>query len=182
MLTSARREPKIMEKAKVETRPFNGVRVVVHTSRAYDDVLRKLRSLMGRSTVGDVVALAKEPITEAEFSREIEDRLVGESGFMFFAEINHGGWLPKFGIKQRTVRWIIGNPLYAVAMIRHDITAGLFAPVELLVTENIDRAGTKVTYVRPSSLMVVEDNPPLLAAAQALDGKLLELVAKATNV
>lgn len=114
-----------MEKAKVETRPFNGVRVVVHTSRAYDDVLRKLRSLMGRSTVGDVVALAKEPITEAEFSREIEDRLVGESGFMFFAEINHGGWLPKFGIKQRTVRWIIGNPLYAITMIRHDITAGL---------------------------------------------------------
>ena len=30
--------------------------------------------------------------------------------------------------------------------------------------------------------MVVEDNPPLLAAAQALDGKLLELVGKATNV
>jgi uncharacterized protein (DUF302 family) len=93
----------------------------------------------------------------------------------------HGSWLPKFGINQRTVRWIIGNPLYAITMIRHDITAGLFAPVELLVTENIDRVGTKFTYVRPSSLMVIEDNPPLLAAAQALDGKLLELVAKATN-
>ena len=171
----------MMEKAKVETRAFNGVRVVVHTSHTYDVVLGKLRSLMGASTVGEVVALAKKPITEAEFTREVEDRFAGESGFMLFAEIDHGGWLPKFGIKQRTVRWIIGNPLYAVTMIRHDITAGLFAPVELLVTENIDRAGAKVTYVRPSSLMVVEDNPPLLAAAQALDGKLLELVAKATN-
>lgn len=49
------------------------------------------------------------------------------------------------------------------------------------MTENSDRVGTKFTYVRPSSLMVIEDNPPLLAAAQALDGKLLELVAKATN-
>jgi uncharacterized protein (DUF302 family) len=107
--------------------------------------------------------------------------LPGESGFMLFAEIDHGGWLPKFGIEQRTMRLIIGNPLCAITMIRHDITAGLFAPVELLVTENIDRAGAKVTYVRPSSLMVVEDNPPLLAAAQALDGKLFELVAKATN-
>jgi hypothetical protein len=57
----------------------------------------------------------------------------------------------------------------------------VFAPVELLVTENIDGGGTKVTYVRPSSLMVVEDNPPLLAAAQDLDRKLSELVAKATN-
>ena len=79
------------------------------------------------------------------------------------------------------MRWIIGNPLYAITTIRHDITAELFAPVELLVTEDIDRAGAKVTYVKPSSLMVVEDNPPLLAAAQALDGKLSELVAKATN-
>jgi uncharacterized protein (DUF302 family) len=158
------------------------VRVVVHTSLTYDVVLGKLRSLMGASTVGEVVALAKKPITEAVFTREVEDRLVGESGFMLFAEIDHGGWLPKFGIEQRTMRLIIGNPLYAITMIRHDIMAALFAPVELLVTENIDRAGAKVTYVRPSSLMVVEDNPPLLAAAQNLDGKLLELVAKATNV
>ena len=36
----------------------------------------------------------------------------------------HGSWLPKFGINQRTVRWIISNPLYAITMIRHDITAG----------------------------------------------------------
>jgi uncharacterized protein (DUF302 family) len=154
---------------------------VVHTSRAYDDVLVRLRRLTGATFFGEVVALAEEPITEAEFTQEI-DRLVGKIGFMLFAEIDHGSWLPKFGINQRTVRWIIGNPLYAITMIRHDITAGLFAPVELLVTENIDRAGATVTYVRPSSLMVVEDNPPLLAAAQVLDGKLLELVAKATRV
>jgi len=170
-----------MEKVNVEARAFTGTRIVVHTSRAYDDVLGNLRRLMRASTIGEVVALAKEPITEAEFVREVEDRLVGESGFMLFAEIDHGGWLPKFGIEQRAVRCIFGNPLYAITMMRHDITAGLFAPVELLVTENIDRAGSKVTYVRPSSLMVVETNPLLLDAAQALDGKLLELVAKATN-
>ena len=60
----------MIEKAKVETRSFNGVRVVVHTSLTYDVVLGKLRSLMGASTVGEVVALAKKPITEAEFTRE----------------------------------------------------------------------------------------------------------------
>lgn len=123
---------------------------------------------MGTVTVGEIVALAKEQISEAEFTRQVEDRYLGESGFMLFAEIDHGAWLPKFGIKQGTVRMIIGNPLYAVTMIRHDITAGLFAPVELLVTEDIDRAGATVTYVRPSSLMVIDANPPLLAAAQAL--------------
>ena len=50
----------MMEKAKVETRAFNGVRVVVHSSRAYDDVLAKLRSLMGASNAGEIVALAKK--------------------------------------------------------------------------------------------------------------------------
>src|ERR1700730_3605815 len=135
-----------MEMAKVEPRAFDGVRVVVHTSRAYDDVLVSLRRLTGATFFGEVVALAEEPITEAEFTQEI-DRLVGKSGFMLFAEIDHRSWLPKFGINQRTVRWIIGNPLYAITMIRHDVTAGLFAPVELLVTENIDRVGTKFTML-----------------------------------
>jgi hypothetical protein len=45
-----------------------------------------------------------------------------------------------FGINRRTVRWILGNPLIATA-IRLDITAGLFAPVEVLVTEKGNRSG-----------------------------------------
>lgn len=44
--------------------PFDGVRVVVHTSRAYDDVLVRLRKLTGATFFGEVVALAEEPITE----------------------------------------------------------------------------------------------------------------------
>jgi uncharacterized protein (DUF302 family) len=168
-------------KVRIETKPFSGARITVHTSCAFDDVLHSLRSLMGAVTVGEIVALAKEPISEAEFARLVEERYVGKSGFMLFAEIDHSGWLPKYGITQRTVRWIIGNPLYAVTMIRHDITAGLFAPVELLVTEGADRSETTVTYVRPSSLTVIEENPPLLAAAQSLDNKLAALVAEATD-
>jgi hypothetical protein len=64
-----------MEKAKVEARAFTGTRVVVHTSRTYDDVLSNRRRRMGASTIAEVVALAKEPITEAEFAREVEDPL-----------------------------------------------------------------------------------------------------------
>ncbi len=85
---------------------------------------------MGTSTVGEVVEIAKTKPSEAEFARQVEGKLVGTSGFMLFHVIDHSGWLPIYGIKQRTVRWILGNPLLAVTMIRHDITAGLFAPVE----------------------------------------------------
>jgi hypothetical protein len=38
-----------------------------------------------------------------------------------------------------------------------------------------------VTYVRPSSLMVIEENPPLLAMAALLDAKFDSLIARATK-
>jgi uncharacterized protein (DUF302 family) len=94
---------------------------------------------------------------------------------------DHGGWLPRVGINRRTVRWILGNPLIAITMIRHDITAGLSAPVEVLVTEKESGPGTTIAYVRPSSLMVIEKNPPLREAAKALDEKFDALIAKATG-
>jgi len=47
------------------------------------------------------------------------------------------------------------------------------------VTEHEDRQGTNVVYVQPSSLIVVDDNPPLQSAAEALDAKLADLIAAA---
>lgn len=163
--------------AKMETLPFTGKRIVVRTPRGVDDVLNRLRSVMGSTTVPDILALAKAQPSEAEFTRQVEERFVGASGFMLFHVIDHSGWLPIYGIKRRAVRWILGNPLLAITMIRHDITAGLFAPVELLVTDNSEGGGSTITYVLPSSLMVIEENKPLLDAALDLDKKLVALVA-----
>jgi hypothetical protein len=64
-------------------------------------------------------------------------------------------------------------------MLRHDVTAGLFAPVELLLVDEGD--GSSLTYVKPSSLMVIENNPELLAAAEELDAKLAALATKVTS-
>ena len=50
---------------------------------------------------------------------------------------------------------------------------------ELLLTEE-DNGASALTYVVPSSLMVVEPNPPLLAAARDLDDKLAALASKVT--
>ena len=171
----------MVAKASVTSKSFQGIRIEVDTSVPFDEVLRRLRGLMGDASVPAVVTLAKEVTTQAEYVRKVEERFVGESGFMLFHEIDHGGWLPKFGISRRTVRWILGNPLIAVTMIRHDIKAGLFAPVEVLVTEKESEPGAVIAYVRPSSLMVIEENPPLREAAKVLDEKLDALVAKATG-
>jgi hypothetical protein len=95
----------------------------------------RLRAQMGRASIQDIVALPKAPISKAEYVREVEERFVGKSGFMLFAEIDHCGWLPNLEINRRTERWILGNQLIAITMIQHDITAGLFARVEVLITE-----------------------------------------------
>jgi uncharacterized protein (DUF302 family) len=167
-------------KAIISTKPFQGIRIEADTTVSFNEVLSRLRQLMGDASVPEVVTLAKEATTEVEFIQRVQERLVGESGFVLFHEIDHGGWLPRFGINRRVVRWILGNPLTAITMIRHDITAGLFAPVEILVTEKERAPGMTITYVRPSSLILFEVNPPLQAAAKELDEKLEALIAKAT--
>ena len=101
---------------------------------------------------------------------------------MLFLEIDHGTWLPAFGIERKVVRWILGNPLIAITMMRHDLTAGLFAPVEFLLLENASGQGSTLIYDLPSSLMVIEPNPPLKDAAQELDRELETLVRRVMGV
>src|SRR5258707_13432304 len=140
-------------KAIISTKPFQGIRIEVDTTVSFDDVLSQLRRLMGDASVPQVVTLAKEATTEAEFIQRVQERLVGESGFMLFHEIDHGGWLPRVGINPRVVRWILGNPLTAITMIRHDITAGLFAPLGILGSRKERRPRTAKTHPRPPVLI-----------------------------
>jgi uncharacterized protein (DUF302 family) len=99
---------------------------------------------------------------------------------MLFGLIDHGAWITKAGIGRKVLRVILGNPLIAITMLRHDVEAGLFAPVELLIADE-GEGRSSLTYVKPSSLMVVVPNPELLSAAEQLDAKLAALAAKVTD-
>jgi hypothetical protein len=85
-----------------------------------------------------------------------------------YFSVMHGAWIKKTGIDRQVLRMLVGNALIAITMLRHDVTAGLFAPVELLVTEE-ENGRSAPTYVLPSSLMVVEPNEALREAAIKLD-------------
>ena len=65
-------------------------------------------------------------------------------------------------------------------MMRDDLTAGLFAPVEVLLVEH-NGDGCTVVYVLPSALVAAED-PSLPPAARELDNKLNALISGATGV
>lgn len=171
-----------MSQNSFSIRPFEAKRVRVESTRSFEDVLLNLRNMVGTTIIpqGDTQEQNSAP-TREKFEQVIQSQ-VGESDFTLFFAMDYGQWLPLFGIKRKVVRWILGNPLIAITMIRHDITASLFAPVELLLMETESGDGSILIYDLPSSLMVVEPNPALLAAAHDLDRKLEALVSRATGI
>ena len=153
---------------------FTGVRVRYESAKSYDELVAALLADVGDRPV-PIDDFPKDFDSWESYRSKVESH-VGASGFMLFTMFDHGGWITKVGIDRKVLRVIIGNPLIAITMLRHDVTAGLFAPVELLLVS--EHRGSSLTYVKPSSLMVVDDNPALLAAAEELDAKLAALAAK----
>jgi uncharacterized protein (DUF302 family) len=156
---------------------FVGKRIRHHSTLSFDDVLARLRARVGVTTIDNLV---NQTGTRDDFEANIQPH-IGESGFMLFSEIDHGRWIEKYGIKRRLLRWIFGNPLIAITMLQHDYTAGLFVPIELLLAESDDGKTSNITYVVPSSLIAICDNPPLRTAALALDAKAEALIVSAVT-
>jgi len=150
--------------------PFNGVRLRFGSNKSFDEVVTTSLAVVGEKPLMIDELPAKFDSWES-YKAEVESQ-VGPSGFILFAAMNHGAWIKKVNIRKKVLRVVIGNPLLAITMLRHDLTAGLFAPAELILIEE--------DHVRPSSLMVIETNEPLLAAAKELDAKLHALAAKVT--
>ncbi|CAJ1496959.1 DUF302 domain-containing protein [[Mycobacterium] holstebronense] len=164
-----------MSQCDPQERHFSGVQVRYQSTKSYEELVAALLADVGKQPV-PIDDVAKDCSSWESYRDEVESH-VGASGFMLFATFDHGGWITKAGIDRKVLRVIIGNPLIAITMLRHDVTAGLFAPVELLLVGE-ESGGSSLIYVKPSSLMVVEPNPALLAAAEELDVKLAVLASK----
>ncbi len=113
--------------------------------------------------------------------RSVEERLkeaAGEEGLMLFNIQDHGKLLNLFGTPKKARQYVLGNPLIAATMTRHDIRAGLYAPLRLFVYEADDRS-THIEFDQPSSLFGQFNNPEVTAVARSLDAKLARLIKKA---
>jgi uncharacterized protein (DUF302 family) len=108
------------------------------------------------------------------------EAMVGPSGFMLFRTSDHGSLLRLVGQKKKAIQYLVGNPLFAVQMTQHDVRAGLYAPLRVLIYEN-DQGKTCIEYDRPSSLFGQFGNAKVIAVATMLDEKLEKLVAKAVQ-
>src|SRR5215831_14176164 len=147
-------------------------RVRFKSRRSFDEVVQRLHQLVPAAITPEQYPAAMMKaggVSLGSFEKVVRSQ-TEQSGFMLFAEFDYHQWLGLYGIQRKLARWILGNPVIAITMIRHDLEAALFAPVELLLVEDENREGVTVIYDLPSSLMVTRENPPLLEAAACHGG------------
>jgi hypothetical protein len=105
---------------------FDGVRLHYDSAKSYDELVAALLADIGEHPV-PINHLAATTDGWRSYQERVESH-VGPSGFMLFGLVDHGAGITKAGIDRKALRVILGNPLIAITMLRHDVTAGLFAP------------------------------------------------------
>ena len=81
---------------------------------------------------------------------------------------DHGGLLKTIGRANKAVQYEIGNPLTASKMTRHQLAAGLYAPLRVILYED-ETGGSIFEYDKPSSLFGQFDDEQISADARGLD-------------
>jgi uncharacterized protein (DUF302 family) len=106
--------------------------------------------------------------------------MAGAEDLMLFQVLDHGGLMVLYGKARKAKQYVLGNPLTASQMTRHDIRAGLYAPLRLLVFEAED-GSLSVEYDLPSSLFGQFKNEAVTEVARGLDVKVDRLIEKASR-
>jgi uncharacterized protein (DUF302 family) len=161
--------------------PMNVTRITVDHVRVvadkrFDQVVKAIEQQLGQ--FNPEVYKSLNAGEDAEKVRAKIEAMVGPSGFMLFRTSDHGALLRVAGQKKKAIQYLVGNPLFAIQMTQHDIRAGLYAPLRVLLYEN-EEGKTCVEYDKPSSLFGQFGNAKVTDVAAMLDRKLEQLVAKA---
>ena len=123
--------------------------VRVKTEKSCGEVAAALEARMGRFDAAVYDQLTRGDAPEAVRARL--EGMVGPSGFMLFRTSDHGALLRLVGQKKKAVQYLVGNPLFAIQMTQHDVRAGLYAPLRVLLYEdedgNVER-GPEVSHFR----------------------------------
>ena len=157
-----------------------GVEHVVRSFHtAYEAFIARFESQLGNHNVSAYWNSVADP-NRAKDGEAILRGQEGSSGLMVFTTYDHGTLLNIKGAPQKARQYVVGNPLYAARMTRHDIRAGLYAPLRVLIY--VDHTGsTCVEYDLPSSLFGQFENDKVNEVAAELDRKLSALIEQSAS-
>jgi uncharacterized protein (DUF302 family) len=154
-------EPKVSRKnIQVEhiridsNKPFAKVRTALEALPRFDD---RIRALLHYGEIARVKA-------------ELQ-KIQGDAGLVIFSVATHGDWLQILSEKPNAVQYVIGNVLVSTQMTQHELAAGLYAPLRIMLYEN-EAGTTTFEYDRPSSLFGQYGDERVTAVAKELDQKI----------
>ena len=150
--------------------------VRLESDKPFEGVARAFERRLGRFDPD----VAKPLIAggDIEGARAKIEAMAGPSGFLLFGTTDHGALLRLAGQKRKAIQYVVGNPLFALQMTQHDLRAGLYAPLRVLLYED-ERGKTCLEYDRPSSLFGQFNDDRIGPTAAMLDKKLEDLVTTA---
>jgi len=158
--------------------------VLIHceheSERTFDEVVSAFEKAVGVVDGKAFQKIVAASTDEKDFERRVR-AFEGPSGFMWFLDIDHGAWMTRIGLRARCKLYILGNPLIARTMLKHNLGVGLNVPLRVMIYEDQKTGRTRLAYDLPSSLMARLGNENVTAAAKRLDEKLARLAEIATG-
>jgi uncharacterized protein (DUF302 family) len=135
--------------------------VTIHASKDFGAVRSNLESMIPRIDDGIFTLLRYRETTRALHELEALPAL------SIFGFRDHGAAVQVAGLQRQAIQYDIGNPLTATRMTRHRISAGLYAPIRVLLREDGD--GVAFEYDRPISTFGQFADPDVNEVAGKLD-------------
>ena len=161
------------------TSTFTTTHIREQTEKQFGEVTKDFERQLGKFDPTVFQALRPDA-DHADDARARIEAMAGSSGFMLFGTTDHRALLSIFGVKKKAIQYIVGNPLIAIQMTQHNLAAGLYAPLRVLVYED-DRGRTCLEYDKPSSLFGQFNDDRISTVASMLDRKLEDLIAVAVE-
>ena len=148
--------------------------VTIRSSNTFAAVKTKLEALVPRLDDGYVTLLRFGLVDQARQALEAAATL------SIFANRNHGALLAIAGLNRQAIQYDIGNPLTASLMTRHNVSAGLYAPIRVLLRESSE-GEVAFEYDRPLSTFGQFADEKIDVVARKLDENLENVLLKAAN-
>jgi uncharacterized protein (DUF302 family) len=158
-----------MANALYSTRAITIEHVTISSTKPFEEVQAKLATLAPRIDDGIFALLRYGESTRA--LRELE----ACPPLTIFGQRDHGALLAIARLTRRSIQYDIGNPLTASKMTRHHLSAGLYAPIRVLLREDND-GGVTFEYDRPASVFGQFGSDNVDTVAKQLDRDLQALL------
>jgi uncharacterized protein (DUF302 family) len=148
--------------------------VAIRSSKSFNAVRAALEALIPRLDDGFLTLLRFGLVDRAR--QELE----AAATLSIFGTRDHGALLAIAGLKRQAIQYDIGNPLTASMMTRHKISAGLYAPIRVLLRESPE-GEVAFEYDRPISIFGQFGDERVDSVDRKLDENLKDVLQGAAN-